>query len=161
MASGQFPLYVLLLQFITVVTDLEPSTVVRMVNIIIFGFFSIAIYQISRQIFRLQPHYSLYLSLFVIFQICVLRTAWDLHKDLLSLTAMFFVISLVSNNKDLSKKSFIVVAILCIISILADRMMGLLSVLSLIICINNKKSNDYVTYYRYFRYISCCLYTRI
>ena len=132
-ASGQFPLYVLLLHFITVVTKLEPSTVVRLFSIIIFGFFSLAIYQIAREVFRLQPHYSLFLSLFVIFQICTLRTAWDLHKDLLSLTAMFFVISLVSNSKNLSKKLFIIVLVLSLISILADRMVGLLSVLSLII----------------------------
>jgi hypothetical protein len=67
-ASGQFPLYVLLLHFITVVTNLEPSTVVRLLSIIIFGFFSLAIYQIAREVFRLQPHYSLFLSLFVVFK---------------------------------------------------------------------------------------------
>ena len=138
--SGQFPFYVLVLHFITMITNLEPDTVVRMVNIIIFGFFSIAIYQISRKVFRFQPHYSLFLSIFVMFQICVLRTAWDLHRDLLSLTALFFVISLVSSSKNLSKKSFIIVLVLCLISVLADRMVGLLSVSSLIIYATLRKN---------------------
>jgi hypothetical protein len=66
-------------------------------------------------------------------------TAWDLHKDLLSLTAMCFVISLVSNN-NLSKKLFIIVLVLSLISILADRMVGLMSVLSLIIYATIRKN---------------------
>ena len=83
------------------------------------------------------------------------------HKDLLSLTALFFVISLVSNSRNISKKLFIIVLVLSLISILADRMVGLLSVLSLIIYAIMRKNRviTLLAIITFFRRIACCLPT--
>lgn len=89
MVSDQFPLYVLILQLITIVTNLDPPTVVRFAAILIFGFFSILVYQLSKKILHLRQVYSLFLALFVTFQMSVLRTSWDLHRDMLSLLYVF------------------------------------------------------------------------
>ena len=49
MVSDQFPLYVLMLHLITIVTNLDPATVVRLAAILIFGFFSISVYQLAEE----------------------------------------------------------------------------------------------------------------
>ncbi len=144
MVSSQFPLYVSLLHLISVVSGLNPPTVVRFAAILIFGFFSISVYQLSRKILRLDQVYCLFLALFVIFQISVLRTSWDLHRDMLSLTSMFFVLSFGTSNKPLSKNVFALVMILCIVSVLADRMIGLLLTTSLIAYAAIQKNRKYM-----------------
>jgi hypothetical protein len=124
--SSQFPLYVILLHEIIIGTDYSPYVVVPLAAIIIYGFFSISVYTVSRNIFRLERDGSFFLSLFVIFQTALLRTAWDLHKDMLALTTMLFAISLGLSGRNLSKSPFFVVITLCIFSVLTDRMIGLL-----------------------------------
>ena len=144
MVSDQFPLYVLMLHLITIVTNLDPATVVRLAAILIFGFFSISVYQLAKKILRLDQAYCLFLALFVIFQISVLRTSWDLHRDMLSLTAMFFILSFGTSNKHLSKSVFALVMVLCIVSVLADRMMGLLLTTTLIAYGAIQRNREYV-----------------
>ena len=124
--STQFPLYVILLHEIIIGTDLSPTVVVPLAAILIYGFFSISVYTVSRSIFRLERDSSFFLSLFIIFQTSLLRTAWDLHKDMLSLTTMLFAISIGLSGRYLSKSVFLVVFTLCIFSVLTDRMIGLL-----------------------------------
>jgi hypothetical protein len=130
--SSQFPLYVILLHEIIIGTDYSPYVVVPLAAIIIYGFFSISVYTVSRYIFRLERDGSFFLSLFVIFQTALLRTAWDLHKDMLALTTMLFAISLGLSGRNLSKSPFFVVITLCIFSVLTDRMIGLLLTATLI-----------------------------
>jgi hypothetical protein len=144
MVSDQFPLYVLMLHVIAIITNLDPPTVVRSTAILIFGFFSISVYQLSKKILHLDRVYCLFLALFVILQISVLRTSWDLHRDMLSLTSMFFVLSFGTSNKPLSKNVFVLVMILCIVSVLADRMIGLLLTTSLIVYAAIQKNRKYM-----------------
>jgi hypothetical protein len=144
MVSSQFPLYVSLLHLTSVVSGLGPPTVVRLAAILIFGFFSISVYQLSKKILHLDQVYSLFLALFVILQISVLRTSWDLHRDMLSLTSMFFVLCFGTSNKSLSKNVFALVMILCIVSVLADRMIGLLLTTSLIVFAAIQKNRKYM-----------------
>ena len=94
--SEQFPLYVLILHFFQIATDLQPQTLVIVSAVILYGFFSVSLFLMSRRLFGLSEFYSLYLTLFVIFQLPVLRTAWDLHKDIFSLTLFMIAISLIS-----------------------------------------------------------------
>ena len=144
MVSDQFPLYVLILHLITIVTNLDPATVVRLVSILIFGFFSISVYQISKKILRLDQSSCLFLALFVIVQTSVLRTSWDLHRDMLSLTSMFFILSFGTSNKHLSKSVFALVMFLCTFSVLADRMVGLLLTTTLIAYAAIQKNREYM-----------------
>ena len=82
--SEQFPFYVLILHFFHIATNLQPQTLV-IVSAVIFlhGFFSVSLFLMSRWLFGLSESHSLYLTLFVIFQLPVLRTAW-IHKDVFS-----------------------------------------------------------------------------
>lgn len=130
--STQFPLYVIVLHLITSGTHLPPSIVVPLTAILLYGFFSISVYQICRRIFQLEYDSSFFLSLFVIFQTSLLRTTWDLHKDILSLTTMLFAISLGLSNRYVSKSLYLIVLTLCVISALTDRMIGLLLIGTLI-----------------------------
>lgn len=130
--STQFPLYVIVLHLIISGTNLPPNIVVPLAAILLYGFFSISVYQIYRRIFQLEYDSSFFLSLFVIFQTSLLRTTWDLHKDMVSLTTMLFAISLGLSNRYVSKSLFLVVLSLCIISALTDRMIGLLLIGTLI-----------------------------
>jgi len=57
---------------------------------------------------------------------------------------MFFVLSFGTNNKPLSKKVFALVMILCIVSVLADRMIGLLLTTSLIVYAAIQKNRVYM-----------------
>lgn len=124
--STQFPLYVLILHFISSITTLAPKILVPAAGILIYVLFSVSVYSLGRRLFRLDNSSSFFLSLFVIFQSSLLRTTWDLHKDMLALTAMFFAISLGLTGKDISRGVFFLVLSLCIVSVLSDRMYGLL-----------------------------------
>lgn len=130
--SNQFPLYLLLLHAIASVLQIYPRIVVSLLIVLIFGLFSLVIFSISRNLLHLNNLQSMFISIFVIFQVSVLRTTWDLHKDMFALTITLFCLLYVSRITDLSKKMMAVIAALSIISVLADRMIGLLLSLSLI-----------------------------
>ncbi|MGG6460427.1 MAG: hypothetical protein ACM3JQ_03260, partial [Candidatus Eiseniibacteriota bacterium] len=131
--STQFPLYVLILHFISSITTLAPKILVPAASILIYVLFSISVYYLGRRLFRLDNSSSFFLSLFVIFQSSLLRTTWDLQKDMLARAAMFFAISLGLTSKDISRGVFFLVLSLCIVSVLSDRMYGLLLVTTLIV----------------------------
>ena len=131
--SSQFPLYVSTLHFLHVILNLGSQTIVAFAAIALFAAFSTSVYTVSRKLLQISNHYSLFLSIFVILQISVLRTSWDLHKDMLALTSMFFALSFIGAKRNISIKSFVIVLILCILSVLTDRMIGLLLTITLII----------------------------
>lgn len=131
--SNQFPLYVSLLHTISSVFHVDPRIIVTSATVLIFGLFSVLIFSISKNLFHLNNLQSMFISIFVIFQLSVLRTSWDLHKDMFALTIMFFCLLCVSRIPDLSKKMIGVIVPLSIFSVLADRMIGFLLSLSLII----------------------------
>ena len=122
--SNQFPFYVSLLSAISEVFHVEPRLVISASIILVFGFFSLAIFSIGRNLLRLDNLQSIFLSIFVMFQMAVLRTSWDLHKDMFALTLTFFSLLLISKIPNISKKLIAVTATLSIVSVLADRMIG-------------------------------------
>lgn len=130
--ANQFPFYTSLLYTISEVFHLDPRIVISGSIVLIFGLFSLVILSIGRHLLRLDNPQSIFLSVFVIFQLAVLRTSWDLHKDMFALTLTFFSLLLISKIPNLSKKLMAVMASLSIISVLADRMIGLLLTLTLI-----------------------------
>lgn len=130
--SNQFPFYVSLLYAISEVFNFEPRLVISASIILVFGFFSLAIFSIGRNLLRLDNLQSIFLSIFVMFQMAVLRTSWDLHKDMFALTFTFFSLILISKIPNISKKLIAITATLSVISVLADRMIGLLLSITLI-----------------------------
>ena len=135
--SGQFPFYVSLLHVISnnIGSSISPHFVVTAFAIITYGIFAVSIFFIGRKVLKINISYSMYLAFFVIFQLTVLRTAWDLHRDLFSLSTMLLLFSLIYERKDTNNNRMIIIAslILSAITAISDRMVGLLCMLSLII----------------------------
>jgi hypothetical protein len=136
--SGQFPFYVSMLHIINnsigSSSSLSPHFVVTTFAILTYGIFGVSIFFIGRKILKINITYSMYLTLFVIFQLTVLRTTWDLHRDLFSLSTMLLLFSIIYQRKDINNKIVVIASlILAAITAISDRMVGLLCVLSLII----------------------------
>ncbi|MEW6605049.1 MAG: hypothetical protein AB1351_10255 [Thermoproteota archaeon] len=128
--ASQFPLYVLFLHSVQLATEMSAQMVVTAVAIGMFGIFGTSLYYLGRSVLKLSLIQSIFLSTFVIFQMAVLRTAWDLHRDIFALTAMMFVFSLLARNN--RWKEIVVVLALAAIAVAADRMIGTLLCISLI-----------------------------
>jgi hypothetical protein len=124
--SNQFPLYIVLLHAITSIFHIDPRIVITASAVLIFGSFSLVIHSIARNIFHLSNYQSIFLSLFVIFQVSVLRTSWDLHKDMLALTIALYCLSYLGTISNVSKRIMLSILPLSIISVLSDRMIGFL-----------------------------------
>ena len=130
--SNQFPFYISLLYAISEVFRTEPQLVISSSIVLVFGLFSLVIFSIGRNLLRLDNLQSIFLSIFVIFQLGVLRTSWDLHKDMFALTLTFLSLLFISKLPKLSKNLIPVTAALNIVTVLADRMIGLLLSVTLI-----------------------------
>ena len=122
--SNQFPLYILLLHTIYSVLQIDPRILISISIVILFGLFSLVIYSIGKNIFHLSNNQSIFLSLFVIFQVSLLRTSWDLHKDMFALSIALFCLSSLARIPSVSKHIRYTILPLSIISILSDRMIG-------------------------------------
>ena len=137
--SGQFPFYVSLLHVINdsigSSSSLSPHFVVTTFAILTYGIFGVSIFFIGRKILKININHSMYLAFFVIFQLTVLRTTWDLHRDLFSLSTMLLLFSIIYERKDTNNRIVIIIAgiILSAITAISDRMVGLLCMLSLTI----------------------------
>ena len=131
--SAQFPFYVSLLHVINTSLSISPHFVVTTFAIITYGIFGISIFFIGRKILKIDISYSMYLAFFIIFQLTVLRTTWDLHRDLFSLSTMFLMFSLIYNRKQTNNRIIIAALILSAITAMSDRMVGLLCTVSLLI----------------------------
>jgi len=129
-AASQFPLYILLLHSINLVTGLSAHATVTATATAIFGAFGVSLFFIARSVLRLDARQSTFLAIFVVFQMAVLRTAWDLHRDVFSLTAMLFAFSLVG-RKDASWKIILAVLALASLVVAGDRMIGALFCMTL------------------------------
>jgi hypothetical protein len=132
--SEQFPLYILILYLFQIGTNLQPQTLVSVSGIILYGLFSISLFLMSRRLLELHEVHSLYLTLFVIFQLPVLRTAWDLHKDVFSLTLLLISVSLMYPlGAKIRQYSIIGSSIIASFAVSLDKMVGALFVASLMI----------------------------
>lgn len=128
--ASQFPLYVLFLNSVKLATHMPAHSVVTGVAIAMFGLFGTSLFYLGRSLFRLDTVRSLFCAIFPVFHMAVLRTTWDLHRDIFALTAMFFVFSLLSRSN--GKKQIVAILALAILTVGADRMMGVLLCISLI-----------------------------
>lgn len=128
--ADQFPLYIVFLHSVQIATGMSSQSVVVAVAVAVFGIFGISLYYLGRSILKLDIIPSIFLSTFVVFQMAVLRTAWDLHRDIFALTAMMFIFSLLSRNK--SGKGIAVILTLAALSVAADRMIGTILCITLL-----------------------------
>lgn len=123
--SKQYPLYVTFLYLISLISGLSAHTVVIAVIIIMTGIFGISLFYLGRTLLKLGTSQSAFISIFAVFQLAILRTTWDLHRDIFALTIMIFVFALLS-RKDTGWKSLALILILTTLTVATDRMVGAL-----------------------------------
>jgi hypothetical protein len=128
--SNQFPLYVTFLYSLSTAIGLQPPAVVTSVAVAMAGIFGLSLFYIGRTLLNLRIIQSVFLATFTVFQMAVLRTFWDLHRDVLALAAMLFVFSLLG-RKDADWKVLSITLALIAITVAADRMIGALLCVSL------------------------------
>ena len=128
--SNEFPLYVTFLYSLSTATGLQPPAVVTSVAVAMAGIFGLSLFYIGRTLLNLRIIQSVFLATFTVFQMAVLRTFWDLHRDVLALAAMLFVLSLLG-RKDADWKVLSITLALSAITVAADRMIGALLCVSL------------------------------
>jgi hypothetical protein len=150
--SSEFPLYVSFLHLTQIATGLTPHTTVIIFAIVMFGFFAVSVFLIARKLLKVDSRYAFFVTAFVIFQIAVLRTTWDLHRDVFALTMMLFVFVLIYRESEKNEPGeldwkFILTLILCVLTVSSARMVGSLFVVSLIIysCIFKTKAVIFCT----------------
>ncbi len=136
--SSQFPLYVSFLHLTQIATGLTPHTTVVIFATVTFGFFSVSVCLIARKVLKVDSKNAFFVTAFVIFQIAVLRTTWDLHRDVFALTMMLFVFALIYRESEKNEPKnlgwkFILTIILCVLTVSTARIVGSLFIVSLII----------------------------
>jgi hypothetical protein len=128
--SKQFPLYVTFLYSLSSVTGVQPSYVVVFVAVALAGIFGVSLFYVGRNLLNLRIIQSVFLATFTVFQMAVLRTFWDLHRDVFALTTMLFIFCLLS-RKDAGWKVLSITLALTAVTVAADRMIGVLLCVSL------------------------------
>src|ERR671921_417351 len=128
--SGQLPVYILILYSLHSSTGLSPHFLVSSAGVILYGFFSVSLFLISRKLLRFNEIYGVYLALFVILQLPVLRTSWDLQKDILALTLLLISVSLIPLRVKIGTRSIIGSCVAASIAVSVDKMVGTLFVAS-------------------------------
>ncbi|HKU48554.1 MAG TPA: hypothetical protein VJP79_01265, partial [Nitrososphaera sp.] len=129
--SDDFPIYVLILSFVSGATGLSGHATVSGAGVAIFGIFAGAVFYAARTLLGRSNLESIFITLFVIVQVAVLRTAWDLHRDILAISLMLVVFSLISAKRYHQWHWLAIISSLCCITVALDRMIGLLFVVTL------------------------------
>jgi hypothetical protein len=135
----EYPFYAYVLHHIQSLTGLSVQTTVSIFAILIFGLFAVSILSLGKAIIRNSNLYAVLFSLFVIVQIPILRTTWDLHRDMFSLTMMFFAISILIQCRIIQPNRFPSLHVACclvfaVLSVISDRMVGAWLIVVYCIC---------------------------
>jgi hypothetical protein len=130
--SKQFPFYATFLYLVSITTGLPAHPVVVAVIIVMTGIFGISLFYLGRTLLKLGISHSAYIAIFAIVQLAVLRTTWDFHRDIFALTMMMFVFSLFS-IKNAGWKPLALILVLATLTVAADRMVGALFSVSLVV----------------------------
>lgn len=131
----QFPVYVFLLHLINIFSGLNPYHTVIAVATGVFGIFAVSLFFVGQKILKLTAMESTFLSLFVIFQLAVLKASLDLHRDMLALSILLLTYVLIykRNQSNVSFQTIAIAMVFSAIIVSTDGMIGALFMLSLII----------------------------
>jgi len=145
--NDSFQFYPYLLYIFNSFIPLNPQGLMVSLSSITYGIFSISIYLLLKGL-NLKP--ALFMIIFILFQISVLRTTWDLEKDVLSLSFTFLIFYLILEDQKyfFSKRRRIIhfstIISLVILTLLTDNMIALLLITSLSIYFLIKKDIKYI-----------------
>ncbi|HJU34308.1 MAG TPA: hypothetical protein VJ695_04220 [Nitrososphaera sp.] len=139
--SMEFPLYVTILYALRTAMGIPTASVVIIAAVGIAGLFGLSLFYIGRTLLRLQIIQSMFLAIFPFFQMAVLRTFWDLHRDVLAMAAMLLVFSFL-DRKEMGRKAIPIILALSAFTVAADRMIGALFCVTLAIYLIITKSRN-------------------
>lgn len=127
--SREYPFYIYVLHLAQNLTGLSVQTTVSTFATLVFGLFAVSIFSLGKAIFNGSSVSAVLVALFVIVQIPVLRTTWDLHRDMFALTMMFFAISILIYLRNTHSCRFpslgvILCLLFTVLSVISDRMVG-------------------------------------
>ena len=134
-----YPFYTYVLHLIQNLTGLSVQTTISTVAILIFGLFAVSILSLGKTIVRNSNFFAVLITLFVLIQIPVLRTSWDLHRDMFSLTMMFFAISMLIQLRKNHPSTYPFLSLVScltftVLSVVSDRMVGAWLIVIYCIC---------------------------
>ena len=132
----QFPIYVSILHLIKIVTGFTSHITVIIFAVVMFGVFSISLFFFTQRLLHLSKWQGVFITLFVILQIAVLRTAMNNHRDIFALSTMLFTISLIYREKGsngIKWPTLMIAVILTAATVCSDGMIGLLLVVTLVV----------------------------
>lgn len=134
-----YPFYTYVLHLIQNLTGLSVQTTISTVAILIFGLFAVSILSLGKAIVRNSNLFAVLITLFVLIQIPVLRTSWDLHRDMFSLTMMFFAISMLIRLRKNHPSTYPFLSLVScltftVLSVVSDRMVGAWLIVIYCIC---------------------------
>jgi hypothetical protein len=123
--SGQFPLYVILLHGLNSTELLSPYWTVLVGATATFGFFSAVIFMAGRSLMKLSIGWSIFLAIFVMFQLAVLRASWDEHRDVFALSTTILVFVLIGRTRNnVGWKTIALCVVLSGVTAASDRQIG-------------------------------------
>ncbi|MDQ4073321.1 MAG: hypothetical protein M3162_03345 [Thermoproteota archaeon] len=132
-----FPVYISLVYFLSEVFQSDIYYSFILTNIFLYGFFATSIFLLSKNILNQSFNRSLLYSVFVVFQLSVLRISWDLYRDLLSLVLFhifLLIIGYIKGHQNMKRLDSVLsnasIFIISIVTVLSDRMIGILLILS-------------------------------
>lgn len=135
----EFQIYVTLLYFLYTTFHLSAQDTVIILSSICYGLLSVMLYLWSQR-FYLSKIQGLFMTIFVIFQISMLRTGWDLHKDIFALVIMFLVFYIITYKNRNSLINLFLILSLTVVTLFVDIMISFLTFVTLIIyCTIHKK----------------------
>lgn len=135
----KFHIYVTLLYILYTTFHLSAQDTVIILASICYGLLSVMLYLWSQR-FYLSKIQGLFMTIFVIFQISMLRTGWDLHKDIFAIVIMLLVFYIITyKNRDSLINLFLILS-LTVLTLFVDIMISFLTFVTLIIyCTIHKK----------------------
>ena len=144
--NDSFQFYQYLLYTFKSFIPLNPQGLMISLSSITYGLFSVSIYLLLKGL-NLKP--TLFMTVFILFQISALRTTWDLQKDILALSFTFLIIYLILEDRkdyffNIRIILFGIIISLVILTLLTDNMIGFLLIISLSIYFAIKKDIKYI-----------------
>lgn len=135
----EFQIYPSLLYILYKTFSLSAKDTVILLSSICYGLLSVVLFLWSQR-FNLSKIQGFLMTIFIIFQISMLRTGWDLHKDIFALVIMFIVFYIITyKNRDSLINLFLILS-LTVVTLFVDIMISFLTFVTLLIyCTIHKK----------------------
>ena len=132
-----FPVYVFLVYSFHLISFSDLYLAFNVINIVLSGSLSVTTFLLVNGVLGQSVYKSIVFAIFVIFQLCVLRMAWDLHRDILALVCLNLCLVTLNHLKSLHFKGsvllqYVTVSSLYLATLFSDRMMGVLLIISTI-----------------------------